>query len=493
MRFLNTSEKKLPPLAQETPTEMKSEKPEEFTDPLKVFYDHIDRFYPHKSKTKIPNPIVLPGDWEFDKASNTQKIKAVGQIIDDQAYQKLSSENLKEVQEEQDDFLVNLMLQRKKSSPTFRNTSKFPLTFKWKNSYVKNSQPSRDGATGIKINNKVYVFGGQGITKDNQVKVLHPYTRKWETLATSYSPKVRYGHSAVAYKQKIIIYGGWSSYSAKLGMRRCISKLLTLNLKTLNWQRHIALGKMPSGRRHHSAAALGKHMLVFGGVDKHSEVKGSLYVLDLKAKVWEKPFVRGKFPCRRSHHTLTPVFPSNVLENPKVDLAHLPKLNSGRVACGFYLFGGLDQEGKALNDLWTLKADKGLYWAKVDLQGSLQPRYSHTSTFVNKYLFVFGGRNDQLFKETQELVQEVGVFDLEELVWKSVRLFGESPEPRWGHIAADFQNSVLIFGGMDYHRFMSAKLYTLETNQKKVQNELEHEEGVENPRLLDKILQFQEN
>lgn len=52
---------------------------------------------------------------------------------------------------------------------------------------------------------------------------------------------------------------------------------------------------------------------------------------------------------------------------------------------GMYVFGGVNQDGEPLNDLWILKVGREiLYWVKPDIKGrSPPPRFSHSMHYVD--------------------------------------------------------------------------------------------------------------
>ncbi len=65
----------------------------------------------------------------------------------------------------------------------------------------------------------------------------------------------------------------------------------------------------------------------------------------------------------------------------------------------FYLIGGLDEDGKGTNEIYT-SVDKGITWdlleVEVVLPNNHRPRgYSSVIVDVNKYMFLFGGRETE--------------------------------------------------------------------------------------------------
>lgn len=279
----------------------------------------------------------------------------------------------------------------------------------------------------------------------------------------------------------MITYGGCSGHSQNLGVRRCSSKIYVLSLDTMNWQRYYGAGDAPRSRRNHASALLGRCMLVYGGVDQYSHALPELYIFNIKTKEWTLPDL--KFhdePGPRSHATLTAVFNETLKINFDFLLMSLPKMKQefNILNCGFYLFGGLDGDGEACNSLHGLYIRDGqLVWSEVRGFGNApSPRYSHSAVSINERLFIYGGRNDHIFKETGDsCLRDLHIFNVEHLTWENVNVHGNIPEGRWAHCAAGYGSKMLMFGGMTHKKFMTADLYSLETNNEVVEEVMKFE------------------
>ena len=88
---------------------------------------------------------------------------------------------------------------------------------------------AREGATMTLINRKVYLFGGECRTLFNDLMVLNPDTWKWEETPTGKGgdppPEPRSGHSAVCYKNSLVVFGGGGSFNNMLKLRKCYNRV----------------------------------------------------------------------------------------------------------------------------------------------------------------------------------------------------------------------------------------------------------------------------
>ena len=103
-------------------------------------------------------------------------------------------------------------------------------------------------------------------------------------------------------------------------------------------------------------------------------------------------------------------------------LSDLPELDWTKVDQniakeGFYMFGGQNSNGDAVNDLWILEADhkqKGFQWVNRNTMICGSPpdaRFDHTMDRLQELLVIVGGRSKTAFIDT------VYTLDLEKLIW----------------------------------------------------------------------------
>lgn len=434
-------------------------------------HEYIDRYYPHAADSKATNKLPLPGNVDF----NMEIIKA-RRVDGIEIKRKQSEFECTASLAEQKDEIMRLMPSEEEAEAHF-SSPREPQThinshltkYYWSVRSVAGNRPeSREGAAFVLLSRQLYLFGGQSMTKRNDLRVLNPDTWTWTMLPTYYTPKGRIGHSLCPYKQQLILFGGWSHYSSRLEMRRCYGKLLVLTLEgEFKWQRFTGGGDMPKSRRDHSMAYLGSSMLVFGGVDSRSRVFSNFRILDMEEYRWKKPVIHSvSKPVARYLATLTAVFHPHYFTRWDFSVFKIPppKIDHILPYSGFYLYGGLSEANKELGDLWVLKClDEGLEWQEVTPAGSPPcARYAHSSTFVGHLLVIFGGRSDT--KGFAGCLSDLHILRLDLMRWEQIQVCGNPPEKRWGHVAVGLGSKVLVLGGIQFQQFPAADLFALETD-----------------------------
>lgn len=177
---------------------------------------------------------------------------------------------------------------------------------------------------------------------------------------------------------------------------------------------------------------------------------------------------------------MTAVFHEKTIAKSNFDYLSMPKYSNDLInaqTSGFYMFGGANNEGKALNDLWILRLPKAkskktitdphFEWERILPNGhSPKGRYGHTSAIVQGYIFIVGGRNDELFAtEGVSHLNEVIVFNIQHCRWEEVQLAGSPLEGRWGACAEVIGSKLILYGGMELANYCSGDLCYMETNQ----------------------------
>mmetsp|Transcript_1889 Transcript_1889/g.1795 ORF Transcript_1889/g.1795 Transcript_1889/m.1795 type:complete len:109 (-) Transcript_1889:106-432(-) len=98
--------------------------------------------------------------------------------------------------------------------------------------------------------------------------------------------------------------------------------------------------------------------------------------------------------------------------------SHKQSNSMGIANSGFYLFGGLDLNGQPCNSLYGLYLRNGQFiWMEIRGGNKAPPaRYSHTATAIKHKIFIFGGRNDNLFHATgNSCLDDVYIFNVDTL------------------------------------------------------------------------------
>jgi N-acetylneuraminic acid mutarotase len=118
-------------------------------------------------------------------------------------------------------------------------------------------------------------------------------------------PGARDGHTACVLGDNMYIFGGFEEVIDQFSC-----DVHCLNLKTMHWKYVQTFGEIPSYRDFHSATIINNRMYIFGGRGDifgpyHSQEEiycPKIVYLDLKTHYWHMPTTVGKVPVgRRSH------------------------------------------------------------------------------------------------------------------------------------------------------------------------------------------------
>lgn len=80
------------------------------------------------------------------------------------------------------------------------------------------------------------------------------------------------------------MFGGSTSHSQNLGIRRCSNKVYFFSLIDHKWQHYSDAGDLPRSRRNHAAASIGRFMVIYGGCDPEGHPYNDLNIYDMKLK-----------------------------------------------------------------------------------------------------------------------------------------------------------------------------------------------------------------
>ena len=173
--------------------------------------------------------------------------------------------------------------------------------FKQMTSWMPNS---REYATWTYIDGSLVLFGGLNNEKMNDITIFDLRSWKWQTVnfeVEDYVPETRYGHSAVSYNSKVIIYGGYRRYVTSFKVRDTYGDVAFFDTDTMKWDKPLWCGMM-TFRRHHVATVIGRHMIVHGGLNENSWTIDSIYSLNLNTFRWLECTTSGTNPGKVSHH-----------------------------------------------------------------------------------------------------------------------------------------------------------------------------------------------
>ncbi|XP_054153546.1 kelch domain-containing protein 3-like [Oppia nitens] len=171
---------------------------------------------------------------------------------------------------------------------------------------------ARDGHTAVSIDNKMYIFGGyEELTErfSNDIYVLDMTTFVWKYVTASGQPPTwRDFHSAVAYEDRMYVFGGRSDRSGPNHSQHEVycNELMYFNTTTNTWIKPSVTNQSssqppPCGRRSHSSFVYQNMIYIFGGYNGLDRQHfNDLYQFDPRRQVWSLVDVRGRHrPCAR--------------------------------------------------------------------------------------------------------------------------------------------------------------------------------------------------
>uniref|UniRef100_A0A8C5LI01 Uncharacterized protein n=1 Tax=Leptobrachium leishanense TaxID=445787 RepID=A0A8C5LI01_9ANUR len=219
----------------------------------------------------------------------------------------------------------------------------------------------------------MYLFGGR--CNDNADECLPGIylfdlgTLTWEQIKTYGSAPKTLHHSVAAVGENIFVFGGCCHGTI-------VDNLFMFNTVSESWVPIKTSGSVPVARMGHKFAAVGEYIYMFGGLSVDGIYCNDIYMLDTASLTWKCFEVKGEKPSGRTYPSFT---------------AHHDK--------DIYLFGGLHESNNGTimlkDDLMKLSLAK-MKW-KMPLYFGIPPscRYKHTAFILHNQLFIFGGRNEE--------------------------------------------------------------------------------------------------
>jgi Ras-related protein Rab-1A len=210
-------------------------------------------------------------------------------------------------------------------------------------------------------------------------------------------------------------------------------------------------------------------VLIFGGADSDS-ILGDAHVLDLSTNTWEEVKTTG-FSCPGPSfgYSATPspsgtdmyVFggltkadtynfeatssPSNSTSASGVGHATGLSVGARRYKSAKQTERAVFEDEEATSELYTFDLDLFEWTQPIVIGTPPTPRYMHSACLLGKYLVVYGGCQCPAYHES---LDDLYVFDTEQLKWTQPECSGSRPSARHGHTAVALDSTrMLIFGG----------------------------------------------
>jgi hypothetical protein len=151
------------------------------------------------------------------------------------------------------------------------------------------------------------LFGGLVSNRRNDIWFYDIYTQLWTKQKQEEGKKVgylRYGHTAILFKRKLIIFGG-SAKQALVKKHSYVPEIEIYNLETNQWYLPNIEIFLPSARsrKNHVACLVGTEMFVHGGLSEEGEYLDDSYFLNLAGVMkWTKLNYQKQAPPRLAFH-----------------------------------------------------------------------------------------------------------------------------------------------------------------------------------------------
>jgi N-acetylneuraminic acid mutarotase len=329
---------------------------------------------------------------------------------------------------------------------------------------------TRQEATLTNIDQKLYLIGGVSRSINSDINVCAPGELRWQKVYPGgVEPDPRFGHSALEYKGKIIVFGGGTNFNTVHKLRECLNGIKIFHPNTNQWEYLKTSGTYISTRKYHSAAIVGKHMFIYGGLNQKNNLLSDCALLNLEKKTWKSIYIEGL--KENAFHTCVSVLNADQISNSSI--YDIPQSNINKVSQpGFYMFGGIGNDKKAHNKLWIITlGSKPLGFKEVNTSGTgPSPRFLHSMVYDQRsnYIMIFGGRIDVPQTVTYTCFNDLYLLCMNRLMWVRVKVMGDIPTARSGHSAEVIGSNLYIFGGVSNTCYCSSDMYVLEINSKLV-------------------------
>ena len=285
-------------------------------------------------------------------------------------------------------------------------------------------------ASVVPLNEKeVIMFGGEWLDPKEDTMhvyadlyVLNTQNLQWKQIVSPKGPLPRTSHQSVVTKSYMYVFGGEFT-SRNHDKFRHYSDLWRIDLSTYVWEQVLVKGSSPSPRSGHRMIAYKNVIILFGGFydsGKTTKYYNDLWVFDLDTLVWEKKEVSTSGPsprggCQLALHqeagTVFVIGGYSMKKSISSTPLHGKKDNSDS-----------DEKGIVHDDIWALDV-KSWTWQKVKKEGMVpSPRTSFglavQSTKAKAILFggVFDqeGAGDKMYSE---LFNEAYQFNMNSRRW----------------------------------------------------------------------------
>ncbi|KAG7306015.1 hypothetical protein JYU34_008586 [Plutella xylostella] len=290
--------------------------------------------------------------------------------------------------------------------------------------------PRRVNHAAVCIDDKIYSFGGYCSTEEYKdwdpipVHVLDTNTLRWSAVAykdNEVKPFQRYGHTTVAYKNIVYMWGGRNNAVA------CVT-LSSFDVKTLEWNIPDVTGMVPYAKDGHSACVIKNKMYIFGGFEYLSDqYSQEVHCLDLDTMVWTLVSAKGTPPSHRDFHSAVALGERMYVFGGRGDL-NSPYDSHEELYC------------PQVHYLDTVKEE----WVALTPRGTWpEGRRSHSAWVRDGYMYIFGGFNGNSKNHFNDLYR----YSAKDNSWEYIEVKGLVPCKRRRQACILYEDKVYLFGG----------------------------------------------
>lgn len=293
---------------------------------------------------------------------------------------------------------------------------------------LSGSHLARMGHTIVQTSGRLLVFGGYSLVRRlmNDVFSFNLTTHMWSHVSVNQTPETipvaRFLHSAVFYKDSMLIHGGQTANGT------ADQSLWLFNTTTLQWNKLSGEGPKVAG---HSATLVENNMIIIGGYDHFLGFSETTHKYNLVTKQWSNLSISGPSPKGIYGHTAVYYGAKQVI---LVFGGYRFRIDAVKPSDALY---SLDVVSNKWNLLQALPSNEP------------QPKYFHSAAIVNDTMVVFGGRSnttDQLF--SHQLLS----YNIQCNYWHlfpDQSLLGSKPGGLLAAAGVSVGNRVYIFGGFN--------------------------------------------
>mmetsp|Transcript_43552 Transcript_43552/g.94900 ORF Transcript_43552/g.94900 Transcript_43552/m.94900 type:complete len:670 (+) Transcript_43552:115-2124(+) len=256
---------------------------------------------------------------------------------------------------------------------------------------------ARGGHTAVAFGQDMLIFGGANSDETyNDVYKLDTTTGRWYRglAAAENKPPARTGHASASHRDgQLFIHGGYSDDG------RYLDDMWLLELQTprtpsdeasfsYSWHQVVQAGSIPPARESHSLTAVNGKLVLIGGYTTGGLLEHDVSVFDPDSGTWAVPTPANPYPGARQGHSAT-------RHGHRVILAGGCDISSQRHMC--------------YGDVWELDTTSWSWTVRTPAAAGFAPREGHSATFRGGDLVVFGGcemgtkcYSDTLLLQTQD-------------------------------------------------------------------------------------------